>query len=139
MNDISVIEEFFHALDINKTQTIDFRHFVCAMSLMKTGTLEDKLKFAFMAYDTNHNGSIDKQEMLKLIIASARARGMLLTDNELINAVEKVFQSADKNNDGVLNYEEFKSAIVNNQLLINPFWTSSKILPVFQNQNYSMF
>lgn len=101
---------------------------------MKSGNLEDKLKFAFMVYDNDHNGYIDKQEMSQLISTSALARGLTLSPNELQMKVGEVFQKADLNQDGVLNYDEFKNAVINSQILLNPFWINSKILPVFQKQ-----
>ena len=106
------------------------------MSLIKSGSLEDKLKVAFMSYDIDHNGFIDRQEMSQLITTSARARGMQLCHHEVEKTVNDVFVKADINHDGVLNFEEFKFAVLNSQLLINPFWTSSKLSP---NQVYSTF
>ena len=97
------------------------------MSLIKSGNLEDKLKFAFMSYDIDHNGYIDRQEMTQLVATSAKTRVMNLCTHELEKTVTEVFAKADANGDGVLNFDEFKFAVLNSQILINPFWTNSPV------------
>ena len=129
-----MVTELFSGLDTEKKGHIDFRDFVCALSILKGGTLEDRLRLAFMAYDINHNGFIDKGEMFQLLKASASSKGMMLSENEIWEAVNKVFSVVDKNNDGYLSYTEFKQAVLNQNLLINPFWTNPNLLKIFNKK-----
>ena len=110
------------------------------ISILKGGTLEDKLRLAFLAYDQDHNGFIDRDELFQLLKTSSKARGLLSSDLELKNAVDIVFSATDKNKDGYLSYTEFKEAVLQNQVFINSFWTDSKHLLVFapKNINYGM-
>ncbi len=50
----------FNALDKSRTGKIDFSDFVCGISVLQHGSVEEKLKFAFLAYDVDHNAGIDK-------------------------------------------------------------------------------
>ena len=54
-----LILELFNAFDIQKLGKVDFGDFVCGMSVIQNGSLDEKLKIAFMAYDVDHNGFID--------------------------------------------------------------------------------
>lgn len=50
----------FKLLDYSKQNLIDFRDLICVISILKSGDLEDKLRFVFKAYDLNDDGFLDK-------------------------------------------------------------------------------
>lgn len=131
VHDPELITELFNSVDTDRKGQIDFRDFVCALSILKAGTLEDKLKLAFMAYDIDRNGFIDKGEMFQLLRASAASKGRMFSENEVWDTVNKVFAIVDKNNDGCLSYTEFKNAVLNHHLLINAFWTNPQLIKIF--------
>jgi transmembrane 9 superfamily protein 2/4 len=76
----SFADYVFNVFDADKSGTIDFKEFICALSVTSRGKMEDKLDWAFQLYDIDGDGKISYEEMLAIVEAiykmvCAQARG----------------------------------------------------------------
>mmetsp|Transcript_3685 Transcript_3685/g.5048 ORF Transcript_3685/g.5048 Transcript_3685/m.5048 type:complete len:513 (+) Transcript_3685:715-2253(+) len=96
-------ERVFRLYDYDKTGQIDAREFLIAVSNYTGAGKEDKLKFAFMAFDEEGNGVITKAELLKIL----KANHMASHDAEVARKADTIMAQADKDGDGVITFDEF--------------------------------
>ena len=59
----------FRVFDENGDGILDFRELIVSMSVMKSGNMDDRLKWAFNMYDIDGNGYITRYEKSRFVIA----------------------------------------------------------------------
>lgn len=119
ITDPLMIEQNFAAFDQNRDGLIDFREFVVSLSTLLKGSAEEKLKFMFKYYDLDGSGTLSPDEVYYIFKTSALTQGVQVSDDEIQQAVVQCFKEIDVDGDGQLTFEEFKSAIENQKLLVN--------------------
>lgn len=72
----SFADYVFKVFDSDKSGTIDFKEFICALSVTSRGKMEDKLDWAFQLYDIDGDGKISYEEMLAIVEAIYKMVGM---------------------------------------------------------------
>lgn len=75
----SFADYVFKVFDADKSGTIDFKEFICALSVTSRGKMEDKLDWAFQLYDIDGDGKISYEEMLAIVEAIYKMAKTMLT------------------------------------------------------------
>eukprot|EP00753_Platysulcus_tardus_P021198 PLAT8663.2.p1 GENE.PLAT8663.2~~PLAT8663.2.p1 ORF type:complete len:189 (+),score=86.79 PLAT8663.2:73-567(+) len=119
ITDEAMLEQYFNAFDYDGNGTVSFEEFVCGLSILRHGTMEERLDMAFKAFDADGSGFIEPAELTSLFRATCG-----LSEEAAYNLAEKTFAEIDLDNDGRLSYEEFKVGVLRNQILVNAFWAA---------------
>ncbi|KAJ1907000.1 Calcium-binding protein NCS-1 [Tieghemiomyces parasiticus] len=102
----------FRVFDHNNNNQIDFKEFICALSVSCRGTLEEKIMWTFRLYDTDQDGYITYEEMLRIVEAIYKMVGTMVTlpedEDTPEKRVKKLFNLMDKDHDGKVSLDEFK-------------------------------
>ncbi|KUF81797.1 Calcium-dependent protein kinase 22 [Phytophthora nicotianae] len=96
-------EGLFRMIDSDSNGTIDFEEFVHATVLYCMYTRDEILRFAFDTFDPAASGSIGDKELRRLV--SIVNDGQSRFSGNINNALTEF----DRNKDGVIDFEEFKS------------------------------
>jgi len=127
-NDPGFAGAIFDSFDRDKSGTIDVKEYMALMGVTFGGTVESKLDASFNLFDENGDGSLSKEEIERM--AAFVFRSMIGNSKETLSdkqmktikkIVHEVFDKVDKNGDGVLDREEFKSGFKEHPDICNFF------------------
>ena len=112
----SFADYVFNVFDSDKSGSIDFKEFICALSVTSRGKMEDKLDWAFQLYDIDGDGKISYDEMLAIVEAIYKMVGSMVKlpedEDTPEKRVKKIFRMMDKDENGSLDMEEFKVCLL---------------------------
>jgi len=110
-----LVNQIFRIYDTDKNGFIDFREFLCVLSVIANGPSQAKLKLAFELYDQDGSGFISREEYESILMASLLCQGIrkaacALTKNEGAekNPDRVTFERLDSNSDNKVSFEEFE-------------------------------
>lgn len=137
----SFADYVFNVFDSDKSGSIDFKEFICALSVTSRGKMEDKLDWAFQLYDIDGDGEISYNEMLQIVEAIYKmvcpivllAVGIQrLTTSQVGSMVKlpadedtpekrvrKIFKMMDKDENGSLDMAEFKEGSKRDETIVS--------------------
>jgi len=118
-------DKMFNNFDKNGDGKLSLQEFASAIGVLGKGTKEQKIKFAFELYDTDHSGAISREELTAMIRLTSQGVGNLFGDQtpemkeELDREAEERVKELvdlswpllDVNKDGKITFEEFKQGM----------------------------
>jgi Ca2+-binding EF-hand superfamily protein len=137
----SFADYVFNVFDADKSGSIDFKEFICALSVTSRGKMEDKLDWAFQLYDIDGDGQISYSEMLSIVEAiykmvrrigspiavtytnTLRQVGSMVKlpedEDTPEKRVRKIFRMMDKDENGSLDMAEFKEGSKRDETIVS--------------------
>jgi len=110
---LNFCEHVFRTFDKDNNGVIDFKEFITAVDVTSSGTVEDKLRWAFQMYDIDRNGSIELSELTNIIEAIHQMIGKKLAKEK----AKEIFEAIDANNDKKITVDEFIEACIKDEEL----------------------
>jgi len=115
MEDNTISRQMFRVFDMDGSGSIELKEFIVVLSRYTSAARSEKLKFAFMMFDEDSSGFI---ELLDMLNASFIVEG--LSQEELEDKADDVFDYLHLPRDGAISYEDFLKLAKARQGLIYP-------------------
>ncbi|GME40370.1 putative endosomal integral membrane protein [Neofusicoccum parvum] len=129
----SFADYVFNVFDADKSGSIDFKEFICALSVTSRGKMEDKLDWAFQLYDIDGDGKISYDEMLAIVEAIYKMVGSMVKlpedEDTPEKRVRKIFRMMDKDENGSLDMAEFKEGSKRDETIVSALSLYDGLVP----------
>ena len=130
-----IVSQIFTIFDKDGNGHLDFVEFLCATDMTSHGTLEEKLRWNFKAYDKDGSGTLEKEELVFFMALvfqskvyykhipmgpgfSSALQGFELTQEEAVRKAERLFDQIDINGEGYINEEEFVAVCLEDKEMV---------------------
>jgi len=120
-------QRYFDALDVNKDGTVDLKELVTGISAGLRGNPQELAEFRFRLWDINGDGTLQEDEFVKLICATASPKVNQATLTKMAKATYARFPSASS---GGVTLEEFVKSVAIYQDLLPPVGKSESMAPI---------
>jgi len=125
LNNENIVNRIFDIFDKDHNNYLDIDEFLSGIESLINGGKEEKIRFAFDIHDFDASGDIDHKE-LKVLIKNILLENNLEFDiNQVDLIVDEFFKTADLDDSGAIDFNEFLSLVDNypdliNSLAVNP-------------------
>lgn len=132
LNDSTIIERLFLLLGQGE-QTFSLKEFLSTMNFFLSASTDEQMKFIFRIYDVSADGNLQREELFTFLRKDL-ANNNEKEDTDLIlhEFITLIFKKFDKDQDGVISFEDYSRTCQENPTLIECF---GQILPgLFRKQ-----
>merc|ERR1719359_2814546 len=126
IDDNKTSRQMFRVFDMDESNTIELKEFIVVLSRYTTAAKSEKLRFAFMMFDEDGSGFIEKNELITMLRASFVVEGY--NDAQLEERADKVFEFLGLPPDGQISYEDFQKLSSAKNGLIYPVTAEEKLV-----------
>eukprot|EP01090_Pellita_catalonica_P003153 TRINITY_DN1278_c0_g2_i1.p1 TRINITY_DN1278_c0_g2~~TRINITY_DN1278_c0_g2_i1.p1 ORF type:complete len:642 (+),score=82.32 TRINITY_DN1278_c0_g2_i1:123-1928(+) len=103
LTDDDHLTHMFYVFDCDKDGVLSFHDLVIGLSILRTGSTEERLRFLFDAYDINNDGILSDNELLALFNSFYAILGTTGAES----FVAPLIAESDLNSNGGITFEEF--------------------------------
>eukprot|EP00698_Gefionella_okellyi_P018234 TRINITY_DN5443_c0_g1_i1.p1 TRINITY_DN5443_c0_g1~~TRINITY_DN5443_c0_g1_i1.p1 ORF type:complete len:266 (-),score=68.15 TRINITY_DN5443_c0_g1_i1:444-1241(-) len=121
ITDPLVVESTFHAWDMDKSGSLEFREFLTALSVLNKGSMDEKLDLAFRVFDVHQTGYVDKRELEKMFTAFTAVNGRILAADDITTLIDKMFSKLNHPGATKITKIEFTDLVATDLELRNDF------------------
>jgi len=119
ITDDFLMDRIFRAFDKGSKGYLRPEDFVCGLSTLLMGVLEDQMKYCFQVYDLNSDGYISREEMFHLLKSTLVKQSTEEDPDEGVkDLVETALKKLDCDHDGRISYADFKQAVTQDTLML---------------------
>lgn len=105
--DTDFVENMFTLMDTDHNGYISFREFLNAVVMLSKGSGQNKLQTLFRMFDHDGNGTLDRDDLLKLFSSLLEMANSSLSKTDVENLVESICQLHGLTSQDVINFEDF--------------------------------
>ena len=95
-----IVGQIFAIFDKDGNGHLDFNEFLKATDMTSNGTVEEKLRWNFKAYDKDRSGTLEKEELVFFMSLVFQSKGFGLAQHEAVRKAETLFDHIDINGEG---------------------------------------
>ena len=117
LQDSESSRRLFHVLDRNANGEVDMKEFIIGLSQFSDVTSEERFKFAFKLFDLDDSGFIERDELLKIVRASAPTWAQ---QSWLNRRVDELYDSLDLAKGSLIDFASFMRLARENPNMIAP-------------------
>jgi predicted ferric reductase/Ca2+-binding EF-hand superfamily protein len=99
------------AFDRNRDGDVDASDFLGCVRRLLSGSIRDKLLFAFRVHDVDGNGTLTQTELERMIALGLAEDSVVYPKGEPARLAALLLRRADRDGDGRLSFDEFAAAI----------------------------
>jgi len=127
--DHPLMRRMFELFDVDKSGNVELKEFVVGLSNYTSASKQDKLKFAFMMFDEDGSGFIERHELVKILKSTFRQDQAAAWEVDFEQKATDILIGLGLGPDGRISYEKFMELAKTQPNLLYPALQIEKAVP----------